>query len=639
MTLAQRLRHFVQLVDRRIPGRVPRLSGPAFKLFRLLWLITFVLAIIDPIAGLWMRYTAPTNNSQLLLGSRAGLALSPRDATFVRFAVGPEGDNGGIRAGDHIIAIYGLPLPQVMPVTEEALTGHAEDPAYIAMGNMLFGTDRSEVPVRVRDPEGRVRDVTITTGEEHIDAAARESHISPKLLSFIDLLHVLAYPILLWVAFSLYARNPDQPVPSLLSLSILVTIAAEQPSSVFLATSIPRWLNVALYDLGNISLLAAILLFPDGRLRPRPILIALSLLPVLIFLHGTLYQLMFICAFVLGMTVFVFRLRAETGAIRQQLKLLFVGLALYPVFRTISVLFDYTKWNTGSLPEQLLFETLAAATLALAIVSLFLALFSALRRHRLYDADALFSRSAMIALVTLTIAAFFGAASAGLQAAADAVLGQSAGPWPTIVAAGAAVLLINPVQARIYRGTKRVFQKDLFKFRRDLPKRMDDLRETASTGSLLQAALGDMVRGLRTTHAAAMINGRVVASVGREPKHVRQWMRLTELPDPPRLKSDREDHLFPVRLPLRTATDPTQLIGWIILGPRPDGSLYSREERQALLDVEESISRAVEVARQREQAQSAERRWRERQEKRLRAVEEQVTLLVAANGPWKKLRA
>jgi hypothetical protein len=359
----------------------------------------------------------------------------------------------------------------------------------------------------------------------------------------------------------------------------------------------------------------------------------------LFFLQGQLYQLTFVCAFIIGMVVFVRRLRAEAGAARQQLKLLFVGLAGYPVFRCLSIFFDYWKWTAPSFSQQLLFETLASATFALAAVPLFLVLFSALRRHRLYDADALFSRSAMIALVTLTIAAFFGAASAGLQAAADVLGGQGAGPWPTVVAAGAAVLLINPLQSRIYRGTKRVFQKDLFKFRRDLPKRMDDLRETASAGKLLQVALNEIVRGLRATRAAALVNGRIAASVDADAKDVRQWIRSTGLPDQPRLNANRDDHLFPVRLPLRTATDPSLLIGWILLGPRPDGSLYSREERDALLEVEESISRAVEVARQRQQSQSAEKRWKEVQQKRLQALENQVAALIAAGGSWTKLRA
>ena len=46
----------------------------------------------------------------------------------------------------------------------------------------------------------------------------------------------------------------------------------------FLASiGVPRWLNVAIYDLGNVLLLAGILLFPHGNLSWRRVaLIALA---------------------------------------------------------------------------------------------------------------------------------------------------------------------------------------------------------------------------------------------------------------------------------------------------------------------------------------------------------------------------
>src|SRR3954468_21311490 len=122
----------------RLPPCVPPFNKPAYWLFTSIWMVAFLLALAGPLAGFYLRYTEAANNSQLLLGSRAGFAVSPRDATFVRFTVGPQALNAGIKPGDRILAIYGLPLPKVMPVTEEALSEHAEDPAYIAMGNVLF---------------------------------------------------------------------------------------------------------------------------------------------------------------------------------------------------------------------------------------------------------------------------------------------------------------------------------------------------------------------------------------------------------------------------------------------------------------------------------------------------------------------
>ena len=259
----------------RLPPSVPPFSTLTHRLFTALWMIAFALALVGPLAGLYERYQERSNNSQLLLGSRAGFAVSPGDATLVRFTVGPQAAGTGVVAGDDITAIYGLPLPAKMPVNERTLAEHANDPAYIALGNLLFGTDNADVPLTVRDPDGRVRDVVVTTGDNHIDDGARALGISPKWLNFIDLLHVLAYPFLLWAAWMLHHRNSRDAVSSILSLAVLLTVAAEQPASMFLASiHVPRWLNVAMFDLGNVLLLTGILLFPHGTLPVHALLLS-----------------------------------------------------------------------------------------------------------------------------------------------------------------------------------------------------------------------------------------------------------------------------------------------------------------------------------------------------------------------------
>ena len=55
----------------------------------------------------------------------------------------------------------------------------------------------------------------------------------------------------------------------------------------------PRHRHLALYDLGNILLLGGIILFPYGKLSWR-IAGLLALLPILMLLHGTLYQAFFV---------------------------------------------------------------------------------------------------------------------------------------------------------------------------------------------------------------------------------------------------------------------------------------------------------------------------------------------------------
>jgi hypothetical protein len=585
----------------RLPPVVPPFNTFSHRLFTALWGLVFLLAIVGTVVGFHYRYTEPANNSQLLLGSRAGFAVSPRDATLVRFTVGPDAEKAGIRAGDHIIAIYGLPLPATMPVNEEALAQHANDPAYIAMGNLLFGGDQSEVPLTVRDPGGSVRDVTVTTGEQHIDGGARALGISPKLLSFIDLLQVMFYPFLLWAAWLLHRRNARDVVSSLLSLAVLLSIAAEQPSSVFLATiGIPRPVNVAIYDLGNVLLLAGIMLFPHGNLSWR-VLALIACLPLLMFLQGTPYHSYFICCMIIGVLAMVRRLRqTDSSEQRQQIRWALFGISAYAVLRCISIIADYLKWSADSFGHQLLIEMSAGVAFALAVLLLQIGLLIALLRYRLYDAEIVISRSANFALITLVIVAVFASLADGLKQIIYNYYGNTNSEGPVIIAAAISTVMVNPVQERIQRWSERRFQRNLFLLREDLPESVRDLRETASLGDMLEEILAQVDRGVRSVRAAMIVNGCVMSVRGLTTDEVETWRTSVFAQD---YKSDiceAADKLFPIRVPLVPSSDKEEPIGYLLVGPRPDGSIPSREEQKALKDVSEGIARAIRTVIKRE---------------------------------------
>jgi hypothetical protein len=585
----------------RLPPVVPPFNTLTYRLFTALWLFAFLLAVVGPVVGFHHRFTEPSNNSQLLLGSRAGFAVSPRDATLVRFTVGPDAEKAGIRAGDHIIAIYGLPLPKTMPVNEEALAQHANDPAYIAMGNLLFGGDQSEVPLTVRDSDGRVRDVTVTTGEQHIDAGARALGISPKLLSFIDLLQVLFYPFLLWAAWLLHRRNARDVVSSLLSLAVLLNIAAEQPSSVFLATiGIPRPVNVAIYDLGNVLLLTGIMLFPHGNLSWR-IVALIACVPLLMFMQGTPYHSYFISCMIVGVLMMVRRLRqTDSSDQRQQIRWALFGISAYAVLRCLSIIADYLKWSADSFGHQLLIEMSAGVAFALAVLLLQIGLLIALLRYRLYDAEIVISRSANFALITLVIVAVFASLADALKQIIYNYYGNTNSEGPVIIAAAISTVMVNPVQERIQRWSERRFQRNLFLLREDLPESVRDLRETASLGDMLEEILAQVDRGVRSVHAAMIVNGCVMSVRGLTTDEVEAWRTSVFAQD---YKSDiceSADKMFPIRVPLVPSSDKEEPIGYLLVGPRPDGSIPSREEQKALKDVSEGIARAIRTVIKRE---------------------------------------
>ena len=74
------------------------------------------------------------------------------------------------------------------------------------------------------------------------------------------------------------------------------------------------------------------------------------------------------------------------------------------------------------------------------------------------------------------------------------------------------------------------------------------------------------------------------------------------------------DTLFPIRIPLVPSSDKEEPIGFLLVGPRPDGSIPSRDEQKSLKEVSESVARAIRTVIKRE------------------AKELQVTELIADNA-------
>ena len=404
----------------RLPERIPDLKSPWLNIFELFWFVMFALALVGPLAGTWYRLTTPGENSALMLGSRAGLVLSRDDLTTVRFPVGSAAKAAGVESGDKIIAIEGLPVSRFVPLDPAKAIGpgHATDTDYALFSPILEGNQPIDLDLTLRSPAGDVRQLHVTTGEQHISQAARSLHLTPAMLSIVDLFHILTYPFLLFAAWILHRRKREDLISSVLSLAVLLTIGSEQPSATFLSfiAHIPESWHRHLYDLGNICLLAGILLFPHGQLRPRIVVPFLALLPALFFLSGDAYRLVFVIFMISGVMTMLVRLRRmPASAARQQIKWALFGFTGYSLFLSVALTCDMTKLTVGSFGTQITLEVLAGLTFGLAFLCLQLGLLIALMRYRLYDAETVISRSANVALITLGVAAVFAATADALK--------------------------------------------------------------------------------------------------------------------------------------------------------------------------------------------------------------------------------
>lgn len=608
----------------KLPNRVPPFNTTAYRIFSAIWFAALLLAVAGPIMGLYDRYVAPGDNSQLVLGSRAGIAVSPQDATRIRFTIGPYSREAGIRKGDDIIAVYGLPLPDKMPITEEALTRHEDDPAYIAISNLVFGTEEFPVPLTVRSADGSVREVTVTTGEHHVNTAADDNGVSPTLLSFIDVVHVIFYPLLIWAAWILHRRNARDAVSSILSLAILLMIGAELPSSAFLSRiGVPYDVNVGLYDLGNVLLVAGILLFPHGRLTPRRIALLCGA-PLLMFLQGQLYQAWLLMLLIMGVLIQI-RSLATAGSpdVRQQIRWALLGFSGYAIFRGISYAADLFKWSASNFSTQISLELTAGLALGFSVLILQFGLLVALIKYRLYDAEAVISRTASIAIVTLSIVAVFAGVMEGIITGMQTIY-PDAEMEAAMAGAIVATVLIHPLHQRVEKWTEHRFQKSLIDIREKLPELMRDTRDSASLDEFLEDVLTRIVKAVHATRAAVILDREVRKTIGATSADVLRWfVAFQPKEDRHVLDCVPEDHMFPLRLEIETTTG---AFGWLLIGPRPDGSIPGKDEQEALENIAMTLARSIRVVLTREEEKQELMRLLDAHSDRIERIERMLKL-------------
>ncbi len=102
-----------------------------------------------------------------------------------------------------------------------------------------------------------------------------------------------------------------------------------------------------------------------------------------------------------------------------------------------------------------------------------------------------------------------------------------------------------------------------------------------------------------------MIDGEPIGTRNVDAQVVRDWLSSWTPPvaRPGRLDCDRKDLQFPVWIALKAGGT----TGWLLVGPRPDDSRPSADERAVLRSIANAVARSVAITRTRE-ARAAEHR-------------------------------
>jgi hypothetical protein len=380
---------------------------------------------------------------------------------------------------------------------------------------------------------------------------------------------------LIVVASILFRRRQSDVVAALLALAFLAWTIT---SSVDF-TSADLWPQ--LLDRARFLLFAlALLLFPNGDWQPawtRHVAIAslavflLGILETLGPLSTRLFLPAAIGCILAAVAALIASYRnAPDEVVHNQLK--WVALGLVAGIGLILTARAGAALGTGgmTIPWEVMFQC--------GIVIIAVGFLISLLRYRLFDADAIISRSAVYAVLTAALVATFAGSEALIELFSQQYLGSGIGQVSGAIAASIAAVLLTPLHGRISSWAESKFQADLAQLRTELPELLLDMPPGWSPEDVANAALPRIAEAIHAGRIGLILGPTFIPTVGMG------------------AVGSEDDSSFPVRLPLRCPFG--RIHGYLCIGPRPDGSLYGKDELNALDAILAPLRRRVMVAAQ-----------------------------------------
>lgn len=557
--------------------RLPTLGGWGLRIYTALWCALFAVSLVaTAVAAKRSVWSGPVVVPTLALGFNYAPTAAGRTISEV---AGRDARAAGLVPGTRLLAIAG---PGEMDDNLQALSDLP---------------DGAPVTITVEPPNGPARQVVLHAGRANVASSVRQAGFSLRALDIASVV-VLLVPTLLTMAASLFlfVRQRRNPVAALLAL-LPLTVAAT-PLEV-----VPLDLFNGVITANQSLLPIALLAFPDGRFATRisrvllvtaGVLIVAGLLAPQVFLHAG-YPMLALCALAV-----VWRVRTSRSELeRQQLRWGLIGFSL----AALATLATFAATQALPLRDDLryLIAALMAVDVTDAVFVLFLygGLLVALLRYRLYDTDVVITRSLVWIVAAPVLAVFFGVATEVLKSALDVLLG---GDTMAVTVAGVlTALMIGPVNKAVEKRVEGWSRRQLIALETDLPLAARDLQESDEDGQLLDYACRRVRTALSASEVVALVArdgtaGWTVAAAADDGREMMDgWLAATPL-DPSSTAAiiDRDDIRFPFRVPLvaRPSGEP-QALGWLLIGPRPDGSVQDRPARAAVAGLSTVLGHAL----------------------------------------------
>jgi len=441
----------------------------------------------------------------------------------------------------------------------------------------------------------------------------------------VTVLRIAKSAVLLCVATILFYRRQADAVAALLALAFLTWTIS---SSYDFATGAE--LAQLLDRCRFLLLVLGVLFFPDGRVQPgwtRSVMLAslgaflVGIAETLQLLPTSLFLTLAIPCVLAAIGSLIARFRASSDyALRQQVKWVALGL-----IAGVGLILCARAGSAASGLRARGMPILWELMFQLGIMIVALGFLVSLLRFRLFDAETVISRSAAYAALTIALVATFGGTEAAIENLGQLYLGMNIGSVSGAMAAAVAAVLLNPLHSRITAWAENRFQPNLVGLKRHVPELLARLSAGSSSRRLSNAVLLAITNAVHATRSALVLDGVVVASEGIRLADARQWSRRSLVDDPALSDRDRTDRLFPVRLALGGKGAGAN--GCILLGPRPDGTLYGREDLDAVRSIVPALQDALFATRHREALDSAINRREKRLRTEIRHIQARLSAL------------
>lgn len=585
----------------QLPEGLPELRGGWLAAYKVLWWVVLALALIGVTYGSWADYRWGRAVDMATYG--AGVRLDTGAAPYTISPFSPDAKAAGIKAGSDLLAVDGRPVE-----------GGGDRGTIDRIAAALAGADGDRLVLTLRAPDGSTSEHALVRGPHHLAAADRTAPMSyDNRIQFYLLTGIAASLAMIAGAILLFRRRASDPVVALLSVGLLALPAAGS-ASLF---ADPAWYDAFVQVTGSTSLICLMLamsVFPAGRFTPRwtlfviPLLLGATLVAQLADFPDNVRIALTFAVLASVLSALALRYRSlPAGPQRQQIKWAVLGFALFVMLIVVGMALNYLDRRVENNAAHLVLLILNRLTMPLAFIILVAGLLISLLRHRLYDADAAISRSALYGGMTLFLVAVFAAFGKLFETLGEQYFGDTAGTAAGAIAAGAAALLLVPLHNRLSRWSENRFQRDIAQMRARLPELVAELRDSDDPDELADDALRLAIKGVRAAHGAILLTdgGRLELSdaQGIAPTGLAERIKR-KLPATPETGLMRTgDDELPLGLPLLTPSG--VLTGWLLLGTHPDGSLYGKDDREALEDIASPLSRALHLAMERRRRAAA----------------------------------